>query len=99
MYAFQSFLFNVSIYLGRGYVRVAEHGLYGPKVGSPLKQVRGERVAKHVRGYVGVDAGRKRVVLYDAPEALAAHLGGGSRGYEKVLRVPAAKKFGSSIRR
>ena len=99
MYAFQPFLFNVSIYLSRGYVRVAEHGLYGPKVGSPLKQMRGERVAKHVRGYMGVDAGGKRVVLYDAPEALTAHLGGGSRGYEKVLRTPAAKKSGSCVRK
>ena len=39
---------HVSVYLRRCEVGVAEQLLYGPEIGAPIEQVRGERVPQRV---------------------------------------------------
>ena len=46
---FQSFFDHVGINLGGGNIRMAQHHLHGTKIGSAVKQVRGETVPQHVR--------------------------------------------------
>ena len=50
---------------------VAEQLLHDPQVGALLEQVRGERVAQHVRRDGLLDAHRGRVVAHEAEDALA----------------------------
>src|SRR3990172_8482123 len=88
----EPFVCDVGIYLGRGDVRVAEHGLDYPEIRPPLQQVRGERMAH----YVGlcpapVYAGYKGVLLHYLPEVLAGHPGAPDR-QEQGRIVPALQE-------
>src|SRR5580704_4787489 len=63
---------DVRVDLGRAEVRVPEHGLDGPEVGSPPKQVCCERMTQLVGGKRGHDAGACGVALEKLPEPLPA---------------------------
>jgi hypothetical protein len=48
---------NVSVYLGRGDIRMTQHGLNTAQIGAALQQVRGECMAHDVRRQAMKNAG------------------------------------------
>lgn len=73
----KAFVSYVGVYLGGGYVGVPQHGLDYPQVGTPFKEVCGERVAYYVGLAPGpADPGQNGVLLHHRPEVLAGHGGG-----------------------
>jgi hypothetical protein len=84
MDALQSGLIDMGVYLGGGDVRMAEHHLYGAKVGAVAEEMGGEGVADHVGGDILGDPGSKCVFANDLPEPQAGHAGAAPGHEEEV---------------
>src|SRR4051794_28021861 len=70
----------VRVELGRREVRVAEHLLHAAQVGSPLEEMRRERVAEQV----GMDAARLEPGLLGEPPQDEERAGAGERAAARV---------------
>ena len=72
--------------LSRGHRGVPKQFLDDPNVSAAVEQVRRERVAEHVRRYVGTDVGGLSRILDDQPSTLAGEPAAG--GIEEQCRLP-----------
>jgi len=70
---FQPVLVDVGVYLGRGDVGVAQHGLHGAQVGAMGQEVGGKGVTQHVRRDGLADSGCPRRFFDDLPEPEPGH--------------------------
>ena len=69
MHGFEALLIDVGVNLRRGNIRVTEHFLDDPQIGSVAQQVRGERMSKQMRINIKVDSSALRAAFHNLPDA------------------------------
>src|SRR5204862_4161105 len=94
IYPLQTSPRNVCVDLRRRDVGVAEHHLHGAQVGAVFEEVRGERMAQHVRRNVRLDPRHARVAHDLHPERLPRHRTSAAR--QKEMRIGVLIECGTS---
>ena len=74
---------NVGIDLGSGNIRMAQHELDGPQIGTMFEEVGGKGMAQGMGADLLVDPGRGDGLLDDLPEAEPGHRLGAASDEEK----------------
>src|SRR4029077_7436177 len=71
VYLLESCAIDVGVNLRRGNIRMAQHRLYGAKIGAALEQMGGKRMTQGVRRDPFLDTGCQRITADQFPESLA----------------------------